>query len=94
MFDNSGHSGNGGKNNKKRNDDGKSRFEGNAPDLMIVNFGLLGLFEMKELFFWEEVSMIVWASKNSDCFRYSVIFDTGHCLVTFWTDGGRSRYGI
>lgn len=45
LVDDCGHYSDGGKYYYERYDDGKSRFERDAPELMIVNFGLLGLFE-------------------------------------------------
>lgn len=61
---------------------------------MVVNFGLLGLFEVEELTFWKKISVIVGTGKDGDCFRNRVVFDTGHSLITFGTDWSSRRDGV
>lgn len=91
LFNDGGHGGNGGEDNNQGDDNGKSRLERNTPELMIVNLGLLGLFEMKELIFGKEVAMIVGTSKDGDGFRDRVVFNAGHSLATFGADRGSGR---
>ena len=63
---------------------------------MVVNFGLLGLFELKELILGEEITMVVGAGEDSDRFGDRVIFDTGHGLAAARTDrvGNRDSFSL
>lgn len=45
LLNDRGHGGDSGEDNNKRNDDSKSGLERNTPELVIINFGLLGFLE-------------------------------------------------
>ena len=91
LFDDGGQRGDGRKNNHKGNNDSEGRFERNTPDLVIVNFGLLSSFEVVELVFREKITMVVGTGKDRDGLRNRVVFDTGHGLTTFRTNGMGNR---
>lgn len=94
LLDDGRHDGDGSEDDDEGNDKGKGGLEGNTPEFVIVDFGLLGFFELKELVFREEVSVIVGTGKDSDSFRNRVVFDAGHGLATLGANGGSRRDGV
>ncbi len=89
MLESEGDGGDGSKNGHDGEEDSKNRFDRNAPELMILEFGFLGFFEGEELVEGKIVAMAVGATIDGDSPGNGLVGDANHGGLTSRADDGR-----
>lgn len=88
-------SGDGGKNGNDGQKNGENGFDGNAPELVVFEFGFLSPLEGVELAEGEIIAVVFGASIDGDSSRDDGIGDGDQCCLTNRTnDGGVNRESV
>lgn len=93
FFKSEGDTGGDGQDGDDREHDGKEGFDGNTPESVISNLGLLSFFKAEEFVLGEEIAVALRASIDVDAFSNRIMRDEGEAILTDGTAGLRSGRG-